>query len=155
MDNTVLAITTESSIYVLLSTIFGYIFRMMPEFTSLLHKYLDNKHELAMLEKSNKVQDNTVNDKVSIASSPEVDMSFIDKLIKVQNTKSGIFIADLLNTLVRPTVAYSLVAVYIAIKLVYMYTHPDFLITEVWTREDMMLLGGILGFFYLGRVLGK
>lgn len=149
----------ETSATTLVGVIVGGFFRIAPELLKVLTQYIDNKHELAMLDKSNQIKNQTIEDKIQISNAPiqqpVIDLGFVDKLITAQTIKSGFKWVDMFTASIRPQVTFILLWTYVFIKCYFMYQHPDFKITDVWSTEDMGLLGGILGFWFLGRVLDK
>lgn len=138
----------------LIGVLLGGIGRATPELLKIVNKWIDNRHELKMLEASSKTQEITVDSRVQMSNST-IDYGMVDRIIKVQNTPSGNKKVDLINILVRPSTTYALLGTYIVIKFWWFILNPTAAYTTIWTDNDMTLLGGILGFWFLGRVLDK
>jgi hypothetical protein len=138
----------------LIGILIGGIGRAFPELLKIFNKWMDNNHELKMLEASSKTQEITVDSRVQMSNST-IDYNMIDRIIKVQNTPSGNKKIDIINILVRPSTTYVLLGTYVIIKIWWFYLNPTALLTTIWTADDMTLLGGILGFWFLGRVFDK
>jgi hypothetical protein len=122
---------------------------------------MDYKHELNLQDRSNKLDQNADQSKHDICnpSNQEVDLALMDKIIALQNTKTGSKLIDWMNAAVRPQTMYFMFTCYFAIKCAFIYwifhTSATFVLTDVWTKDDMSLLTGMASFFYVGRVLGK
>ena len=140
------------------TTVFGVILgaigRLLPEAIKLINKWMDNRHELAMLKSSKTIQENSYLAKSDMVQA-NIDYGMIDRLISVHNTSTGNKKMDLINQFVRPHVTYVLVWSYVLIKFIWFFFNPNSELTTIWTDSDMTLLGGILSFWFLGRVLDK
>lgn len=137
----------------LIGIVLGTFIRLLPEIIKFINKLVDNKHELTMLKESFKISDNAVVSKVAMAESP-IDHATIDNWIRVQ-TQTGSKKLDFINGLVRPHVTYILLWLYVSIKVFWFYFNPTASLNTLWTPDDMTLLGGILSFWFLGRVFDK
>lgn len=137
----------------LIGLIVSTIIRLSPELFKLVHKYMDNKHELAMVDRSTVISNNTIEDRS--ASVLAVDKSTIDSIVQVWNTPGGSKKIDVFNQLVRPNVVYILIGTFVVIKLVWFGFNPHANLTTLWSKEDQMLLSGVLNFFFLNRVFDK
>lgn len=137
----------------LIGLIVSTIIRLSPELFKVWHKYLDNKHELAMVDRSNITSSNTVEDKS--APTPQVDMGIIDSIVKVWNTPSGNKKVDTTNQLVRPYTIYILLGTFVFVKIIWFWCNPHAALLVLWSKEDQMLLSGVLNFFFLNRVFDK
>ena len=144
----------ESLDSTLIGVVSGAVGRLIPEIVKISDKVIDNKHELQLLAGSRIVEDNAVNDKVHV-DTKSIDLSAIDKIIQITNTPTGNKKIDIITMLVRPHTTYALLWTYITLKFWWYYNNQFATLQEVWTPDDMMLLGGILGFWFLGRVFDK
>ena len=137
----------------LIGLIASTIIRLSPELFKVWHKLLDNKHELAMIDRSTITSNNTVEDRS--APVPPIDKSTIDSIIQVWNAPAVSKKIDAFNQLVRPNVVYILIGTFVVIKLVWFGFNPHANLTTLWSKEDQMLLSGVLNFFFLNRVFDK
>ena len=127
--------------------------RLSPELFKIWNKVLDNKHELAMLDRSIGTAQNSVEDRS--APTPPIDPSFVNTIVDFWKTPSGNKKVDMFNQLVRPNVVYILLATFVIIKLVWFVFNTNASLMILWTKEDQMLLSGTLNFFFLNRVFDK
>ena len=118
----------------LIGLIVSTIIRLSPELFKLVHKYMDNKHELAMVDRSTVISNNTVEDRS--APVPAVDKSTIDSIVQVWNTPGVSKKIDVFNQLVRPNVVYILIGTFVVIKLVWFVFNPHANLTTLWSKED-------------------
>lgn len=137
----------------LIGYIVSYLIRLSPEFFKLWHKWMDNKHELALLDRSSTISNNTVEDK-SQPTQP-VDPTIVENIMKFWNTPTGNKIVDIYNNLVRPNGVYLLFGLFAYIKIMWFLQNPNAPLQVIWTKEDQMLLVGTFNFFYLNRVFDK
>ena len=137
----------------LIGLIISTVIRLSPELFKIWHKVLDNKHELEMVDRSNVTCNNTVEDRS--APTPPIDPAFVDKLIDYWKVPGATKKVDVFNQLVRPNVVYILVGTFVIIKLVWFSFNTSASLLMLWTKEDQMLLSGVLNFFFLNRVFDK
>lgn len=137
----------------LIGLVVSTIIRLSPELFKVWHKYLDNKHELAMLDRSTVTNANTIEDRAAVL--PPIDKSTIDSIIQIWNTPGTSKKVDAFNQLVRPNVIYLLIGTFIVIKLVWFGFNTHAQLSTLWSKEDQMLLSGVLNFFFLNRVFDK
>lgn len=137
----------------LVGLIISTFIRLSPELFKIWHKWMDNKHELAMLDRSTGILNNTVEDRSTPA--PPVDKGIIDSIINVWNTPSGNKKVDITNQLVRPYTVYILLSTFVLIKIIWFWCNPHASLLVLWSKEDQMLLSGVLNFFFLNRVFDK
>ena len=126
----------------LIGLIASTIIRLSPELFKVWNKYIDNKHELAMIDRSTITSSNTVEDRS--APVPPIDKSTIDSIIQVWNTPGVSKKIDAFNQLVRPNVIYILLGTFVIIKLVWFAFNTHANLTTLWSKEDQMLLSGVL-----------
>ena len=150
MDGTDLIGYTDNT---LIGLIVSTIIRLSPEIFKVWHKHLDNKHELAMVDRSTVTSNNTVEDRS--APVPPIDKSTIDSIIQMWNTPGSSKKIDAFNQLVRPNVIYILLGTFVIIKLVWFGFNTHATLNTLWSKEDQMLLSGVLNFFFLNRVFDK
>jgi len=138
----------------ILGSLGGTLTRLLPEFIKMFNKYIDNKHEIQMLEKSNEIDKLKLESKVQVMEAMQFQtqpyqMSAID-ITDIKSKKM-----DIINALVRPYATYILLTLYCVIKIAYFILNPGAALVVIWTPEDMAMLSGILSFWFLGRVLDK
>jgi hypothetical protein len=146
---TTLAYTENTLIGLIVST----LIRLSPELFKIWHKYIDNKHELEMVDRSNVTCSNTVEDRS--VPTPPVDPVFVDKLIDYWKVPGATKKVDVFNQLVRPNVVYILVGTFVLTKFIWFAFHTNDPLALLWTKDDQMLLSGVLNFFFLNRVFDK
>lgn len=137
----------------LIGYIISYLIRLSPELFKIWHKWMDNKHELALLDRSSITSNNTIEDKSQ--PTPPVDPTIVENIMKFWNTPTGNKIVDIYNNLVRPNGVYILLGLFAYIKIMWFMQNPNAPLQVIWTKEDQMLLVGTLNFFYLNRVFDK
>jgi hypothetical protein len=137
----------------LISTLLGGLFRLIPELLKVYQRYMDNQHELEMIKQSGIIESNRIDSK--IAMNNDVNIDVMNAIIELQSKKSGNKFIDSINALVRPSVTYIILGLYTIIKLWFLFTDPLTTISTIWTTEDMSILSGILSFWFVGRVLEK
>jgi hypothetical protein len=76
--------TGSSFIGLLIST----LIRLSPELFKIWHKWMDNKHELALLDRSSITSNNTIEDKSQ--PTPPVDPTIVENIMKFWNTPFGL-----------------------------------------------------------------
>lgn len=150
----------------LLGSIFGGIFRIIPEITRLFDQKNQRSHELSMfklqtdLEKLKgeyRLEERYVDH--SVAQMDAISNAFKEQAASVKNSYKWVAAA---SGLVRPLVTYVLFGMYVMFKLTMMYnglSDPTVewsnVIKEVWTIDDFALLNMILTFWFVGRAIEK
>jgi hypothetical protein len=150
----------------LLSMLGGGFMRLLPELIGLWNKATDNKHELAMLDKQLALE--AARGAESRATMQvQGDINEVLALIDAQKTalasqmqKTGIWIADVLNFLVRPVVTYFFLLLFGAVKvativLAMQQTDAWHAILGSWDADDRATFSGILAFWFVGRVFDR
>lgn len=145
--------TIEYTASTLIGIIITTLIRLSPEFFKIWHKWMDNKHELAMLDRSADITNNTIDNKSTPA--PPIDKSIFDSIVSVWNTPGANKKVDITNQLVRPYTVYILLSTFVLVKIVYFWCNPHTSYLTIWSKEDQMLLSGVLNFFFLNRVFDK
>jgi hypothetical protein len=148
-----------------LGSVFGGLFRLLPEVIKFFDRKDERKHELAMfqlqtdLEKvkgSFKVEERYVD--YGVAQLEAIEAAFKEQSSTA--SKSYKWVAAL-SALVRPMVTYVLFGMYVMFKLTMMYHGLDggtewlIVMKEVWTLEDFAMLNMILTFWFVGRAIEK
>lgn len=151
----------------LLGSLLGGAFRLFPEVLKWLDKRGERSHELALFDKQ--LEADRLRSERRIAETEAqgtitLDAAALDALkegIKSQGQMTGVAWIDGLNQSVRPVVTYVLLGLYFGAKvsgLVILYrTNADLatVFRTAYSPEDMALLGGILNFWFLDRVIRK
>jgi hypothetical protein len=151
----------------LLTALGGGLLRMMPELFAFLNRKQDNAHELALMQH----QIELAKLQGDIAHEATVTQGEIDQALKMldattsalagQMQKTGFWLVDGMNFLVRPLTTYLLLAMYAAHKLggaMLLYGTNNSLaatFVTIYTPEDFALLTGILSFWFVGRSFDK
>jgi len=141
----------------ILGSVGGTLTRLLPELIKIVNKYIDNKHELKMLEKSNEIERIRIESKLEAFEStgtytdPVADYMSYNVLTAPSKSKK----IDIVNALVRPYTTYILLTLYCGIKIAFFILNPLAGLSVLWGPEDMAMLSGILSFWFLGRVLDK
>lgn len=132
--------------------IFGGLLRLVPEGLKLWQAKGDRDHEFRMAELAGaQARDGSAQRirEMEAASTAAIDAKGMDALVEAirgQMQVTGNKVADALNFSVRPVTTYFFLALYGAHKA----THE-----VLWTQDDYAILGGILSFWFLNRVLEK
>lgn len=145
----------------------GIVARLVPEVLHLFTASADRKHELAMRQLDIQAAKDGSEARIreteaagaAVVQAKEMD-AYVEA-IKAQGQKTGIWLADFLNAMVRPHAYYFWAHIYGAVKvctiLVMMQggSGAAQAVLAAWTADDMAMLSGILSFFFLGRVIDK
>ena len=142
---------TSTLLITILGSLGGTLTRLLPEIIKFVNKYIDNKHELAMLEKTNEIEKLKIDSKIEMIDKVPQD-TFVSSAFNIESKSKKM---DIVNALVRPYTTYILLTLYCAIKIIYFILNPTAALTVLWSPEDMAMLSGILSFWFLGRVLDK
>lgn len=151
----------------LLMTVFGGLLRFAPEVLRMLTAKRDQDHEFRMrqldFEQAKQLRQLDMQ-RSDMEAQASLDVRGIEALIegvKAQSALTGVRWIDALSQSVRPFLTYWWMALYSAVKfatLTVMWGSSDgwanaFLI--IWTEADMGILGGIINFWFLDRVIRK
>jgi hypothetical protein len=149
----------------LLGSIFGGIFRLIPELIKLFDKLNERKHELAMfrlqtdLEKMRgefRVEEKYVDH--SIRQLDTIKQAFYEQSQTAQ--AAGRFVSAV-SALVRPGITWALFAMYAAVKaagLVLAFQSDAFwadVLIKCWDSDDFGLFTMVLTFWFVGRSIEK
>jgi hypothetical protein len=149
----------------------GAVIRLIPALGSGVMEFFkqraDRKHELQMRELDAKIAREGSEQRIreaDVAGRWEVEGKLQDaykSALEVAAKPSGVKWVDALNAFVRPATAYYLLALYgigKGLKIGYAWTNKaslDVLANIVWTPTDEAMLGGVIGFYFVDRQLGK
>lgn len=148
----------------ILGLIGGGLFRLLPTIFSLVQDILDKRHELAMTQLQISSAENIAKLRASMFSQ-EIDLKAHEQLYQTLSVPiTGNKVVDLLNAIVRPSVVYTLLALYVAAKVIcwWLYIHasstfvgvPMFILSDsLFNSFDETMLSSIISFYFLGRVL--
>lgn len=151
----------------ILSALGGGVLRVVPEVIGLYSRKQDNSHELALMDKQialAQTQGAEQRQVVQIQGDAEQFIKELDlhrEALAGQMQKTGYWLADSLNFLVRPIVTYYLVLMYGAFKTAMCVLAAQSgmtgweAIVKVYGAEDFALLNGTLGFYFIGRCFDK
>lgn len=152
----------------ILGSLLGGLFRMAPEFLKWLDRKDERKHEAMMLDKQNEA------DRLRSAAQLEatkVEGAFvlagkdIDALIagaKAQGQMTGVKWVDAINSLMRPVITFWWVivlqtAVMICSFIILTQSGSPTVeaIVKLWGPEEKAIVGSIISFWFLDRVLRR
>lgn len=145
----------------------GLVARVVPEIFHIFTAGADRKHELEMRRLDIQAAKDGTEARIreqEAAGAAAVDSRQMDayvEAIKAQGQRTGIWLADFLNALVRPLMAYYWMGLYAAYKLALFTTMVTSgtgvaeAVLASWTPDDTAFLGGVIGFFLPGRVFDK
>jgi hypothetical protein len=139
----------------------GGLFRLAPEFMRYVDRHLDRRHEEAMqrvaLEFATKVPGGSKAAELAM-SGPET-VATLDALKEAwrQQFSTGDRKLDRVSILVRPSVTYAVVGLYVLVKLCMLMAacFGPLAFKDVYTDADVTFLSGITTFWFLGRPIEK
>lgn len=151
----------------LLSLFGGGLMRLLPEILAFMNRRVDNSHELAMMDKQLELQrSKSADDRETIAMQGDVDQTLAllaaqRSALEGQMQKTGFWLVDALNFMVRPVYAYTSLLFYYLAKsamfvMVLRTTGSGWeTLLKIYTPEDFAFLTGIASFYFVGRVIDK
>lgn len=151
----------------LLGAIFGGVLRLAPEVLKMFTSKRDQDHEYRMREldfKQAKELREMDMKRLDVEAQMTLDAKGLDALIegiKAQGQPSGIWWIDAISQTVRPVLTYWWMALYTAVKLATLAVvwgesaSWAQAVLVIWTEADMGILGGIINFWFLDRVIRK
>jgi hypothetical protein len=150
----------------LLSLLGGGFMRLLPELITLWQSKADNAHELAMLQAQvelEKVKGTEQRATMEVQGAIDEAVASLNAQIGAlhdQMQKTGIGFVDALNFLVRPLTTYLFLIMFALYKIsltAIAMSQADVWhsILSVYTADDVAMLGGILSFWFVGRVFDK
>lgn len=149
----------------LLGSIFGGVFRLVPEILKLLDAANERKHELNMFTLQTDLEKirGTFRMEEKYIDHGTAQLDAIQQAFKQQgeaDAKAHKWAATV-SALVRPGITYILFGLYVAMKLVAMSYAMNSggswqeIIASSWTPEDFAMLNMILTFWFVGRAIEK
>jgi hypothetical protein len=155
----------------ILTTLFsmfgGGLMRLMPELVGLWNKKTDNAHELAMFDKQialEQLKAGAKYDETELQGNIDQTIALLSAqkgALESQMQKTGIYIADLLNFLVRPLTTYYFLLLHGISKVaMFVIAYRDGIsgwdaIMKIYGVDDVTILSGILSFWFVGRCFDK
>lgn len=145
----------------LLGSLFGGVFRIIPEAMNLFDKFNERKHEILMLEKT--IEADKLRGEM-VLSQADLEKSY-DALIegvKAQSVISGVRWVDGLNSFIRPlltiwwcVVLYTgyLVCAFFSLKEEGLTSVESF--STLWTASEKAIVASIISFWFVDRSLRK
>lgn len=149
----------------LLGSIFGGVFRILPEILKLLDVANERKHEYRMFTLQTELEKvrGTFRMEERYVEHGTAQLNAIQEAFKQQgeaDAKAYKWVASL-SALVRPGITYILFGLYVAMKLTAMAYAMNSgggwreIILEIWKPEDFAMLNMILTFWFVGRAIEK
>lgn len=151
--------------FALIGMVFGGVLRLAPEVLKFFTAKADRAHEIEMarlqLERDRAQTDNKIRE-IGAQADADYDTKGLDALataIAAQGRLTGHPFVDFVSQTVRPFLTYWWMALYTAVKLAILVTvwgpgtEWAHAVLIVWTEADMAVLGGIINFWFLDRVL--
>ena len=141
----------------LLASIAGFITSTIPEIFKFFSDRNDKKHELEIMDRQIAWQRERISTRLEEISG-YTDVAETKALYST--FKSGICWIDALNASIRPMLAYSFFALYVAIKylqfkmLSMAHDHMD-IINTLWSVDDQAIFAGIISFYFGQRAMRK
>lgn len=154
-------------IMTLLGLLGGALTRLLPELVGLWNRKTDNAHELAMLNAQIELEKTKgAQQRETIETQGDVDqvlalLAAQKEALAGQMQKTGFWIVDALNFLVRPLTTYYVLFLYGAAKVAMLVValHSGLnvwdAILKIYDAEDRAILSSILGFWFVGRTFDK
>lgn len=150
----------------MLSMLGGGLVRLMPELFTLLNKKTDNAHELAMLDKQfalEATREASRRDTMMVQGDIDQTLALLDAqktALSGQMQRTGFWLVDCLNFLVRPLTTYFFLLLFGLVKVATLAValralDPWLAIIQCWSADDAATLSGILGFWFVSRVFDK
>jgi hypothetical protein len=146
----------------LLGGLFGGVLRLAPEIFKLFDKRNERAHELAMVDKE--MEFAKIRGEIAMRQAEvQLQTAELDAMIAAIKEQSGTaqaagwFIAGV-SALVRPTVTYSFLSLYAAVKvaayLIAIEQGGDWkdVLTSMWGQDDLAVFNMIISFWFVGRV---
>jgi len=141
----------------LLASLTGFITSIIPELLKLFKDAKDKQHQLNILDKQikyGKRGEAKLLENIKLTNDiPEITALY-------STYKSGIFWVDMLNSSVRPLLAYSFFIMYAAAKFIQYKTISkssdimDYL-SIIWNVDDQAIFASIISFYFGQRTFSK
>lgn len=148
-------------------SLLGGLFRLAPEAIKLFDRKSERAHELQMFKEQvdlEKTRSAGKLQEIGATNSGAIDaaaMQAFGEAIRAQAQPTGVKWVDAANALVRPSVTYILVALYVGTKaslgLIAYQADASLqqLVDALWGVDDQALLAGILNYWFLDRTIRK
>jgi hypothetical protein len=141
----------------LFASMIGFFGSIVPDIFRVINDRRDKKHELEIMDRQIRMQEKGMKSRLD-----EINLSadIAEAAILHKTFNSGIFIIDIINSSVRPILAYSFFALYVFIKynqFVFLSDLHDLkaFIDIFWTIEDQAIFSGIISFYFGQRAMIK
>lgn len=151
----------------LLEMLGGGLLRLAPEVLKVLDRKNERTHELEMTRLSIEADRARAEAQIKIQES-QADSAFnvgalqaLVESIRAQGTATGNRIVDGISALVRPTITFCYFGLYALCRVASIWilmrsnASSSEIVTAAWTAQDMEVLGGILSFWFLDRILTR
>jgi hypothetical protein len=148
-------------------SLLGGLFRLAPEAIKLFDRKSERAHELQMFKEQvdlEKTRSAGKLQEIGATNSGAIDaaaMQAFGEAIRAQAQPTGVKWVDAANAMVRPSVTYILVALYVGTKasvgLIAYQADASLqqLVDALWGVDDQALLAGILNYWFLDRTIRK
>lgn len=144
-----------------ITALIGFISSAVPDLIRIFQDSRDKKHEITLLkmqlEKAQLLHEQKLEEINTTADISEVNSLhqnfYSPAQILSANQKLTLHWVDVLNSTVRPVIAYSFFALYASVKFAY-YQHTQDIIS-IWNEHDMAIFAGIISFYYGQRAMQK
>ena len=152
----------------LLGSLFGGVFRMLPEALKWLDRKDERAHELAMFDKqldADKLRATSAIDQINAQSDAAIgaqEMLALIEATKAQSVKTGVPWVDALSSLMRPVITFWWVIVlYTAalaaqfMTLLYAGASHIEAVLKLWGPDEKAIVASIIAFWFVDRSLRK
>jgi uncharacterized protein YbjQ (UPF0145 family) len=145
----------------------GGLLRLAPEVMKVWDRKNERANELAMTQLSIEADKARADAQIKIQES-QADSAFnvgalqaLVESIRAQGTATGNRIVDGISALVRPTITFAYFGLYVGCRMASLWilmrsnASASEIVAAAWTAPDMEVLGGILSFWFLDRILSR
>ena len=152
----------------LLGSLFGGLFRMMPEVLKWLDRKDERAHELSMFDKqleADKLKADSAQQLLvtqTNATTAVADIQAMIEATKAQSTLVGVKWVDAVSALMRPTITFWWVIVMYSVALYAQYTilimngaANTAAILQLWGTDEKMIVASIISFWFVDRSLRR
>jgi hypothetical protein len=148
-----------------IGSLFGGVFRILPEVIKFFDRKDERSHELKMFQLQTDLE--------KVKGTFKVEEKYVDYSVAQMNALSEAFKEQselagksykwvaALSALVRPMITYVLFGLYVCFKLTAIYyalktgIEWELVISQAWNSEDFAMLNMILTFWFVGRAIEK
>jgi len=149
-----------------LGAIFGFLGSLLPQVLKMWQQKTDQAHELALMDKQLEAQKVTGSQRLDEVREVGLSDETVAILKAAEPKLTGVKLVDaflqIVNSLMRPVVVYLYFADYLIIKYAtykLLLALPgatwEHVVTGLWSDFDRAMLGGIMGFLFGNRSMGK